>query len=247
MSFTLVVLSTTLQRKCNLPINNYFFLIGRDFNVVINTRPEQRHLMKKPNSVHSPKTMLLTSLLFLTTITMSQSTALRGSDHDLLPEKRRLASPYFATSDAAVLGAANPDAAVSNPLKGLATKGNSNYYPTNIPTSLEHDYIGLDTIMTGPNQFDWSVLDGTLAAAASRNNHAIWRVYCHFPGEKLAVPQYLIDAGTKLVTMSNGDISPLYDDPILLNAFNQFIAALGARYDGHKSLAFIQLGLLGEW
>jgi hypothetical protein len=192
--------------------------------------------------------MFLKTLLFLTMTTITQSTSLRGSVDDSLQE-RRLAIPYYSTSDAAVLGASNPDAAIGNPLKGLVNSPwwQSSNPPTSIPNSLEHYYIGLDKIMTGSNQFDWSVLDGTLAGAASRNNHVIWRVYCHYPSYPLAVPQYLIDAGTKLVTMSNGEISPLYDDPILLNALNLFITALGARYDGNKSLGFIQLGLLGEW
>ena len=197
----------------------------------------------------SPNMMLLKSLLLLTMTTMCQSTSLRGAVDESLQE-RRLATPYYSTADAAILGAFNPDAAIGNPLKGLVNSPwwQSGNPPTSMPNSLEHYYIGLDQIMTGSNQFNWTLLDGTLAGAASRNNHAIWRVYCHYPGwGPLAVPQYLIDAGTKLVKMSNGDTSPLYDDPILLNAFHQFIAALGARYDGHKSLGFVQLGLLGEW
>jgi hypothetical protein len=193
--------------------------------------------------------MLLKTLLFLTMTIMSQSTSLRGTSDDSLQE-RRLALPYYSTADAAVLGASNPDAAIGNPLKGLVNSPwwQSSNPPTSIPNSLEHFYIPLDVIMTGPNQFVWFDLDNHLADVASRNNHAIWRFYIHYPGwGALRIPQFLIDAGTKLVTMSNGDTSPLYDDPILLNALNQFIVALGARYDGHKSLGFIQLGLLGEW
>lgn len=201
--------------------------------------------------MHSPNMMLLKSILLFAIATVSQSTSLRGSVDDAFKE-RHLASPYYLTSDAAVLGAANPDAAIGNPLKGLATAPwwLSSTPPTSVPASLEHYYIGLVHIMNGPNLFDWSTLDGTLADAASRNNHVIWRVFIHYPGwgqYSLQLPQYLIDAGTKLVTLSDGDISPQYDDPILLNALNQFIAALGKRYDGHKSLAFIQLGLLGKW
>lgn len=156
---------------------------------------------------------------------------------------------YYEVSDVTVLGSANPDAAMGNPLKGLFTSprwtgGNTT---DSIPSTLEFYYIGLDEIMVGNNQFDWSVLDATLADAASRYKHVIWRVFCHFPGSPLRVPQYLIDAGTALVTTHDGSLSPQYDDPILLQAFKQFIAALGQRYDGHTSLGFIQLGLLGYW
>jgi hypothetical protein len=216
-----------------------------------NARPNNNNTLKNHYAnlhTFSPNMMLLKSLLLLTMTTMSQSTSLRGSA-DVSLQQRRLATPYYSTADVAILGASNPDAAIGNPLKGLVNSPwwQSSNPPTSVPNSLEHYYIGLDKIMTGANQFNWSVLDGTLAGAASRNNHVIWRVYCHYPSYPLAVPQYLLDAGTKLVTMSNGDVSPLYDDPILLNGLNQFITAFGARYDGHKSLGFIQLGLLGEW
>jgi hypothetical protein len=186
--------------------------------------------------------MMLKSLLFVAMATVSASSSLRGT------QERHLASYYYSTSDPAVLGASTPMSAAGNPLKGLLTSPRWTGGSTSgsIDSSLDFYYIGLDEIMTGPNQFDWSVLDGTLATAASHNSHVIWRVFCHYPGQPLRVPQYLIDQKITLVSTADG-VSPQYDDPILLNAFNQFIAAFGQRYDGHKSLAFIQLGLLGKW
>ena len=193
---------------------------------------------------------LLSTVLLLATAHVGLSSHLRGNSTESLVEqtRRELATPYFSTSDPAILGASNFDAAIGNPLKGLLTSpiwtgGNT---PTSIPSTLEFYYIGLDEIMTGPNQFDWTVLDNTLSAAANRNNHVIWRVFCHYPGQPLRVPQYLIDNGIKLVNTADG-VSPQYDDPILLAAFQQFITALGQRYDGNKKIGFIQLGLLGKW
>jgi hypothetical protein len=151
---------------------------------------------------------------------------------------------YFTITDKSILGSANTDVAIGNPLKGLVTSPawTGPKTPTRLPTSLEFYYIGLDEIMVGNNKFDWSVLDKVLQEAASRYKHAIWRIYCHYPGRPLAVPKHLIDQG---INMNSG--SPVYDDVKLLTALDQFIKALGARYDGHKSLAFIQLGLLGYW
>lgn len=107
-------------------------------------------------------------------------------------------------------------------------------------------YIGLDSIVTGSNQFDWSVLDNTLADAATRSRHVILRAYCLFPG--LAVPKYFIKAATKLVRRSDGELSPQYatmtNQP---NACHQFNAALEMQFDGHKSLGFIRIGLLENW
>ena len=151
---------------------------------------------------------------------------------------------YFTLTDKSILGSANPDVAVGNPLKGLVTSPawTGPKTPTKLPTSLEFYYFGLDEIMIGNNRFDWDVLDNVLKEAASRYKHVIWRVYCHYPGRPLAVPEYLLDQG---VDIDFG--SPVYDDAKLLVALEQFIKALGARYDGHKSLAFVQLGLLGYW
>jgi len=103
--------------------------------------------------------------------------------------------------------------------------------------------------MTGPNQFDWTVLNDALAGATERRKHVVLRVYVHYPDKPLRVPPFLLDQGIELVALStaNGEKSPQYDDPKLLLAFRQFIAALGAKYDGHKALGFIQLGLLGKW
>jgi hypothetical protein len=161
---------------------------------------------------------------------------------------------YHSITDVQTLGATNFDAAVGNPLKGLLTSprwvGASTAASSSIPSTLEFYYIGLDEIMTGWNQFDWSVLDQTLRDAAARKKHVIWRVYCHYPGQRLRIPPFLLTGSTgttiKLVNIADG-VSPQYDDPLLLKAFEQFIAALGQRYDGHKSIAFLQQGLLGKW
>jgi hypothetical protein len=76
--------------------------------------------------------------------------------------------------------------------------------------------------------------------------HVIWRFFVHYPGQPLRIPQYLLNAGLPLYDTEYGK-SPSYDDPLLLDAFRQFIAALGDRYDGAKGLGFIQMGLLGFW
>jgi len=42
-------------------------------------------------------------------------------------------------------------------------------------------------------------------------------------------------------------LSPDYNDPKLLNALDNFIKALGKRYDGDPRIAFITVGLIGFW
>ena len=101
--------------------------------------------------------------------------------------------------------------------------------------------------MTRHDQFQWQVLYHALSRARAQRKHVILRVYLHYPGQPLRVPQFLLDHPIPLVTLIDGETSPQYDDPILLAALQQFIVALGSNYDGHASLAFVQLGLLGKW
>ena len=162
-----------------------------------------------------------------------------------IEQHRTLQQEYkYVITDPSILGEIDVDVTIGNPLKGLLSSPDwtGPTTPNVLPSSLEFYYVGLDEVMIGYNEFNWNVLDMTLRDAAKRYKHVIWRVYCHYPGRKLAIPQYLIDQNIPII-----DDSPQYDDPVLLEAFKQFIIALGNRYDGHKSLAFIQLGLLGYW
>ena len=64
------------------------------------------------------------------------------------------------------------------------------------------------------------------------------------------VPRFLRDRNLTLHWYSDllgGGVSPDYSEPMLLRALEQFVTALGARYDGDSRIAFITLGLLGFW
>ena len=138
-----------------------------------------------------------------------------------------------------------------NPLKGFVT------YPgdhASFPHSLEWDYTRLSDVMTGPTNFDWSVFEGKLNAAAARRCQFYARFYLEWPNRKTGVPQFLIDQGLTLRPWTNSQDhppttheTPDYEDPHLRAALTNFIYALGARYDGDPRLGFIALGLLGTW
>ena len=80
----------------------------------------------------------------------------------------------------------------------------------------------------------------------------MFRVYLDYPGKTTGIPQDPLDAG--LATHSYTDygndgrsVSPDYENPLLRQALTNFIAALGARYDGDPRIGFITVGLLGFW
>ncbi len=144
-------------------------------------------------------------------------------------------------------------APADNPLKGFVP------YPGEHPTfphSLEWDYTKLSEVMTGPTNFDWSLFERKLTAAESRGCQFIARFYLEWPGRTTGVPQFLLDEGVTLRSWTNAssqgsspvvNYTPNYEDDRLRAALQNFIYALGARYDGDVRLGFIEIGLLGEW
>ncbi|MDG6101876.1 DUF4832 domain-containing protein [Dactylosporangium aurantiacum] len=140
-------------------------------------------------------------------------------------------------------------APADNPLKGFLPFAGD--YDT-FPHSMEWFYLPLRDVMTGPRQFRWDAFEQQLDAVAGRGHQAVFRFYLDYPGRPTGVPQYLLDAG--LLTRpypdfgNNGvSVAPDYSDPRLVTALEEFITALGRRYDGDPRIGFITLGLIGFW
>jgi hypothetical protein len=137
-----------------------------------------------------------------------------------------------------------------NPLKGLIPAFNT---PINsFPHSMEFFYIPLRSIMLGINSFDWSSFDNELVRINSQGKHAIFRVYLDYPGRTTGIPQFLLDGGLATNNYTdygnaNVSLSPNWNDSNLMLAIENFIAALGARYDGSPRVAFITIGIYGFW
>jgi hypothetical protein len=120
------------------------------------------------------------------------------------------------------------------------------------PHSLEWFYLPLKALQTNFTTFDWSALDSRLASIAGRGHQAVFRVYLDYPNTEYGVPAFL-SAVPKNAYTDNGNgnsatsYSPDYGNADLQRAVLNFIAALGARYDGDPRVGFITAGLLGFW
>jgi len=140
---------------------------------------------------------------------------------------------------------AEPD---SNPLKGFIPFAGD--YPA-FPHSMEWSYFPLDAVMTGPGTFDWTAVETTLDAVAARGHQTTLRFYLDYPQRDSGIPQFLLDGGLETYAYTEfgntTSVIPDYDDPALLAALDQFVAALGDRYDGDPRLGFVQAGLIGFW
>jgi hypothetical protein len=141
-------------------------------------------------------------------------------------------------------------APADNPLKGFAPYAGQ---AKEFPHSLEFQYFALKDLMTGPNRFDWQPLEKIITNVSSRGCQTVFRVHLEYPGKPCAVPQFLLDAGVKVTewmtdnTYRGRSFTPDYGDRRLRGALTNFIAALGARYDGDPRIGFITAGLLGSW
>ena len=138
-----------------------------------------------------------------------------------------------------------------NPLRGLVPYASASG-KAQFPHSMEFLYFPLKDLMKGPHHFDWGPLEKTLTEVGKRGNQMIFRVYCEYPGKKLAVPQFLIDAGVRITTWTNQkngrvNYTPDYENDVLGAALKNFIQAMGEKYDGDSRVAFITAGLLGSW
>lgn len=155
---------------------------------------------------------------------------------------------------------------VDNPLKGFLPfydAAEEAYFtdgddwrdrPTQLPYSLEFFYLPLNRLMNNLDDFDWSELDKRLAEVASRGNQSVFRVYLDYPNKPSRIPQFLLDEGVKTYAYTeylNGkdgtSLAPDYNDERLLHALDNFIDALGSRYDGDPRIGAIMIGLIGFW
>ncbi len=147
-------------------------------------------------------------------------------------------TPSGSLTAHALTRAADP---LTNPLKG----GQHWYYSgtpaqrPGIPTSMRWRYFGLGEIMTGPNTYDWSIVETVLNENAWGGQQLTLRVASANSGHK-DTPDFLSSY------IAVGSILK-YNDPYVMQQLLNFIAALGARYDGDPRISYIEMGLIGDW
>lgn len=143
---------------------------------------------------------------------------------------------------------------VDNPLKGLVPyQGDKRDF---FPHSMEFNYLSFGDLVKDKGVYDWAPMERLLDDVASRGHQAIFRIYLEYPGKLNVLPKYLIDGGMKVHRYTNTNTQPLppanietpdYENALLREALKDFIAAMGAKYDGDPRIGFITAGLLGTW
>lgn len=115
---------------------------------------------------------------------------------------------------------------------------------------LEYSYLRYADIVTGPQAYDWTVVDQLLDQIAGRGHQAILRFYFEYPGKRSAEPNYLKELPDYQPTEGTSEGKPTsfadWSHPELQQATLDFYSAFAARYDQDPRLAFLQTGF-GLW
>jgi hypothetical protein len=96
-------------------------------------------------------------------------------------------------------------------------------------------------------RYRWDIIDRALETAKRRGQQLHIRV---MPHDHLAnLPAWYVQKGRvfRCKLKSADCVFPDYDDPLFRSATEKLVSALGARYDGHPGMAFVDIGTLGFW
>lgn len=109
--------------------------------------------------------------------------------------------------------------------------------------------------------YDWSMLDRDIEFFAAKGLPFGFRIMCanyHSPGRECS-PQWVFEKGAKNFvfaglpyslpdgTMTRDHVTPVFDDPLFIDAHRRFIEALAKRYDGDPRLSGVDIGSFGNW
>lgn len=105
--------------------------------------------------------------------------------------------------------------------------------------------------------YNWEILDNPIRLAQQHGKQFAFGVMsCNSCMSTQAIPQYVFDAGAKLVNVNSFDninnkatvskTTP-FNDPVYLDKMGRFLKALGKRYDGNPTIAFFDVRSYGNF
>ncbi|MCX6954471.1 MAG: DUF4832 domain-containing protein [Verrucomicrobia bacterium] len=153
------------------------------------------------------------------------------------------------------------DTLFANPGQGWMTSQRTPRNEPRFPCSVVYIRFNWADIEPEPGVYQWKLIDDVIAAWRPRGAAVAMRVMTAnaHSGGYYASPKWLFDAGCKgFEYLVGGDdptsggkriprIEPDYADPVYLEKHGAFLRALGARYDGHPAVEFLDLGSYGIW
>lgn len=135
---------------------------------------------------------------------------------------------------------------LDNPLKGWIYQSPSDF------GSMLFTYVSWKDLEPSDGYYDFSSLDQKLNSGANAGKHIVFRVYLDYPGVDTGVPKWLTDSGVALepyrddIDQKQG-LTPDYNNPLLVSRLTRLIDKLGERFDSDSRIAFVQVGIMGQY
>jgi hypothetical protein len=103
--------------------------------------------------------------------------------------------------------------------------------------------------------YNWAILDTPAQRWIARGGQVAFRITCSESWLRYATPEWVKQAGAKGVFWDYGKgpseqgafWDPDFADPVFLAKLERFLKAMGERYDGNPSVAFVDVGTYGLW
>jgi alpha-glucosidase len=151
-----------------------------------------------------------------------------------------------------------------NPGKGWSVSGSPDRQPKEVLELAGMGVMRLDWSSVEPQegQYNWTALERFLDSWGRLGKVCNIGVMCANTHSRAAegcvTPQWVFDAGArKIEIMLNPDqsttgtpgkkVAPVFDDPIFLDKFSNFLRAFAARYDGDPRIAVLDIRSYGNW
>lgn len=123
--------------------------------------------------------------------------------------------------------------------------------PKWLPSTVYYYRYGWRAVEPTHGDYAFAAIEKEIAAAQQGGQTLAFRIMCHSSSPREPYhPAWLKDIGGRIVQTDyegNAVEVPDFDDPTILNAHLQLIAALGKKYDGDPRISHVDLGSIGWW
>jgi autotransporter-associated beta strand protein len=142
-----------------------------------------------------------------------------------------------------------------NPGKGFASYKVSPSYGPNVYAVGHNGFCWAD-LETAEGVYDWSKIDDSIAAFARAGMKICFGVANYSTGTytQSATPPWVFEAGVASTQVPDSSsptgytlVPTSWEDPIFLAKMKAFIAAFGARYNGHPNIEHVYIYDYGDW
>ena len=139
------------------------------------------------------------------------------------------------------------DEVLLNPGKGLVLRDNRDNKYNNIVSILYYRFYWKD-FEKEENNFDWSKIDDLIEYCKRNHKKCAFGIMSASQGssEKYITPKWVFDAGAEYYEYNN-QVIPVWNDKVFIEKLNNFIKALGERYDGNQYIEYIDIRSYGNW